>query len=132
MWLRGLFDPALSHRLFISRLTQVELASALARRAREKTLSPADQTAAMGLFLYHQARHLRVVEITGAVCGRASVLAQTRALRAYDSVQLACALESHHALLSVGGDGLTFVSADTHLLKAAQDEELPIDNPEEH
>lgn len=131
-WIKGLFDPNQNHRLFIARLTHVELASALARRAREGTLTVADQTAALSLFLYHLTKRLRVVEITGAVCARAAVLANTRALRAYDSVQLACAIESHQGLLSVGATGLTFVGADIRLLKAAQDEGLPADNPEDH
>lgn len=132
LWVRQLFDPAQNHRLFIARLAHVELASALARRVREGLLTATDQTAALSLFLYHQAKRLRVVEITGAVCARAATLASSRALRAYDSVQLACAIESHQGLLNVGTNGLTFVGADSHLLRAAQDEGLQTENPESH
>jgi predicted nucleic acid-binding protein len=50
-------------------------------------------------------------------------------LRAYDAVQLACALEVRNKLAALGILAPTFVSADTELLNIAKAEGLIIENP---
>jgi predicted nucleic acid-binding protein len=131
-WIRSLFDPTQQHRLFIVRVAHVEFASALARRVREGTLSTASHTTALKLFAYHLSRRLSVVEVDAGLCDQAAALASTRALRAYDSLQLAGALKVNTLLLAAGAGSLIFLSADARLLKAVQDEGLAVDNPENH
>jgi len=129
-WIRSVFNATPRHRLFIARITHVEIASALARRVREGALSPSDHVAAFDLFLYHQSQVLRIVEITDTICQRAAVLTSTHALRAYDSVQLACAIEVNGNLPDLQGAGLTFICSDSRLGQAAVDESLKVENPE--
>ncbi|NOT59076.1 MAG: nucleic acid-binding protein, partial [Acidobacteria bacterium] len=54
------------------------------------------------------------------------------ALRGYDAVQLAAALEENDELMSFGLPALTLVSADAELNKAAQAEGLNVENPNNH
>lgn len=131
-WIVSLFDPVHRHRLLVVRVTHVEIASALARRAREGTLSAAGQSTALKLFAYHLSQRLGVVEVDAALCEQAALLAHRQSLRAYDSLQLARAMKANTLLMSVGAGGLTFLSADARLLKAAEAEGLSVDNPEGH
>jgi predicted nucleic acid-binding protein len=131
-WIVSLFDPAQRHRLLVVRVTHVEIASALARRAREGTLSTSGQSIALRLLAYHLSRRLGVVEVDAALCEQAATLANRQSLRAYDSLQLAGAIKANTLLTSVGAGSLTFLSADVRLLKAAEAEGLSVDNPENH
>jgi predicted nucleic acid-binding protein len=74
-WIASLFDPAQRHRLLVVRVTHVEIASALARRVREGTLSAAGQSGALRLFAYHLSQQLGVVEVDAALCEQAATLA---------------------------------------------------------
>jgi hypothetical protein len=125
-------QPNRDNRFFIARITQVEFASVLARRVREGRSTKTDQMAALDLFGYDTAVRLRKVEIDSALCESAAYLADAHALRAYDSVQLACALRANQALRATQRAGVIFLSADKRLLQAAQNAGLPIDNPEDH
>jgi predicted nucleic acid-binding protein len=53
-------------------------------------------------------------------------------LRGYDAIHLACALRLNRALVGLQLPPLTVVSADDDLLKAAQGEGLPVENPDLH
>jgi len=69
----------------------------------------------------------RVVEITIALLQRAAQLADTHALRGYDAVQLAVALDVH-----AQDQALVLVSADAELNAAATAEELRVKDPNTH
>ena len=69
----------------------------------------------------------RVVEITIALLQRAAQLADTHALRGYDAVQLAVALDVH-----ARDQALVLVSADAELNAAATAEELRVKDPNTH
>ncbi len=74
---------------------------------------------------------MRVYEplFLGQQIHRAENLLELYALRAYDSIQLASALESNARLVFAGLPAITFVSADTRLLTAAAIEGLATDDP---
>jgi len=131
-WIRPLFEPAQRHRLFVIRVAHVELASALARRVQEGALTASSQTSALTLFEYHLAHRFGVIEIDADLCRHAALLAQSRALRAYDSLQLAGALKANSALQISSALGLVFLSSDVRLLNTAAAEELTVSNPEDH
>ncbi len=57
---------------------------------------------------------------------------QQHVLRAYDAVQLACALAANNVLAVAGLPPLTFVSADDGLLGAATSEQFQAENPNHH
>ena len=71
----------------------------------------------------------RITEVTAKVVERAMDLAEGRALRGYDAVQLATALELHRLRQEMSLPPLAFVSADGDLNEAAEAEGLPTDNP---
>ena len=53
-------------------------------------------------------------------------------LRAYDAIQLASAIGMHVSFDKHGLPSLTFISADNRSLNAADQENLPWDNPNKH
>lgn len=126
-WLRYLVDPASGNVVFIVRLTEVELTAALARRRKGQTLSAAQAQTALHQFRLEMLHEYRIVDITVPLVAKATQLADFHALRAYDAVQLATALEIH-ALAPT----LTLISADGELNTAATAEGLAIDNPNAH
>jgi hypothetical protein len=69
------------------------------------------------------------VELTAPVVERAKLFLERHSLRAYDAVQLASALLTNDTLQAIGLPPLVFLSADAHLLVAAEAEGLEIDNP---
>ena len=74
-----------------NRLSEIEVASALARRCREGTLDRQDRERAIAA-LRVDMDSLAVVELTGELAGMAIALLSRHPLRAGDSVQLASCL----------------------------------------
>lgn len=104
-----------------SRLSEVEVASALARRCREGTLSLPERDRTLGALAIDIAS-LYVVEI-GPEVARASVALLSRhALRTGDAIQLASCL----FLRLETGDQIQLVAADTRLSEAARAEGVPV------
>lgn len=101
-----------------SRLSEVEVASALERRAREGAFSPAERDRAMAAFVADFPA-LVVVELTPAITARARTL-QRHPLRAGDAVQIASCLFLQEQL----GEPVTIVAFDDRLLMAARQEGL--------
>ena len=99
----------------VSRLTWVELASALSRRAREQPADAAviDQSKRR---LADDWPHYLVVDFTQPLAEQAGEFADAFALRAYDAVQLASA----HLLHSQSGQSVRFACFDARLNKAAK------------
>lgn len=100
--------------LAVSRLSQAEVTAALARRARRGDVSDSLARAAATRF-DGDLPQLTIVEVRTRVVQRAAQLVWSADLRAYDAVQLACALE----LAGQVGDPVTFVAADVASLTAA-------------
>jgi predicted nucleic acid-binding protein len=125
-------NPATGNRIYVARITGVEVVSAIVRQARSGNLSTTDASATIAQFRYDFANEYRVVEITPLLITRAMVLAETYALRGYDAVQLSAALEVNAYCLALGIPPLTLVSADATLNAAAIAEGLAVDNPNTH
>jgi predicted nucleic acid-binding protein len=104
-----------------SRLSEVEVASAIARRAREGALS-AEQRDRILAALSDDVRALAVVELTGTIAADARSLLQKHALRAGDSVQLASGLYLQRELRQP----VPFVVYDERLAAAARAEGLHV------
>jgi uncharacterized protein len=60
------------------------------------------------------------------------VAVHVHALRAYDAIQLAAAVELHATRAALGLPALTLVSADRDLNAAAAAESIPVDDPDAH
>jgi predicted nucleic acid-binding protein len=124
---QALAAPAAGHSLFLVRITLAEMVAAVTRRERGGHLSAPSAATALADFQYDFANQYFIVEVSPALVTRAATLARTHALRGYDAVQLAAALEVHAQAPS-----LTLLSADTGLNAAATAEGLLIDNLNNH
>jgi predicted nucleic acid-binding protein len=131
-WVSGLFDPALNHEVFIAAITPVEIVAAITRRARGGTITSADAATACDLFRSDLQTNYQIVELTNGLVTRAMALAETHALRGYDAVQLAAALEVNALCVENDLPAITFVSADNDLNVVAASEGLDIENPNIH
>jgi predicted nucleic acid-binding protein len=102
-----------------SRLSQVEIVSALMRRSRERALSDAKRESALAM-LDDDLSAMLVVELSPAVTERASRLLRRHVLRAGDAIQLASALHLRDELQEEIG----FIVFDERLAAAAAAEGL--------
>lgn len=131
-WLEAtIFEPS-DNVLLISRITVVEMRSALARRKREASIQPQDHADALTALSEDCLIRYRFVEFEAPVVDLAGELLDRYVLRAYDAVQLASALATNRLLIDANLAPLVFVSADNNLLAAAQAAGLQIDNPNLH
>jgi len=102
-----------------SRLTEVEVASALMRRWREGAFAAAERDRALAA-LVSDLRAVTVVEIVPTVTARARMLLQRHPLRAGDALQLASCLLLRDS--TVGA--VAFAGFDDRLNQAARAEGL--------
>jgi uncharacterized protein len=126
-WVQALSAPTAGHSLFLVRITLAELVAAVTRKERGSQIAPADAATALADFKHDFAHQYFLVEVSAALVTQAAALARTHALRGYDAVQLAAALEVHAQAPS-----LTLLSADAGLNAAAAAEGLLVDNPNNH
>ena len=120
------------HVVFLGEISRVEVAAALTQKAkRTKEITEQDADNAIKLFVNHLDVEYQIELLTSELIHSAAALAQRRALRAYDAVQLATALRTSH-LLQENDLSLTFVSGDEQLVQAAQAEGLTTENPFDH
>src|SRR5260221_4761464 len=92
-WVRQWIVPAAGNVIIICDLTPVEMFSALARRQREKSVSPADVAAAQKDVLVHVEKEYLSVGLESDVFIQARLLVSKYVLRTLDAIQLSCALK---------------------------------------
>lgn len=134
-WVASLFASGAGNTLFIFVAALVETVATFCRMARSTPprLSLMDRNAQIALFREHDAqREYFVVPVDRAVYVRAGDLCIRHPLRAYDSVQLACALTARDDAATAGTPAPVFVCADSTLLAAASTEGLATENPHDH
>ncbi|MCS6847740.1 MAG: type II toxin-antitoxin system VapC family toxin [Anaerolineae bacterium] len=127
-WVAALMDDP-AHRIFIATITEVEVTSAIQRRMRGGSLTHEAARAALTRFESDIAMGYSRIALTAAVIHGAKLLVRTRALRAYDAVQLATALQ---IAARIEKGAITFVSADDMLNAVAQAEGLSVADPNDH
>ncbi len=91
-WMKALTDPASKNKIILSRITWVELISALARLQREGKADPKAVSTTIQAFRYDRETQYQLVEVDKDLVEAAGDLVQKHPLRAYDSIQLASAL----------------------------------------
>jgi predicted nucleic acid-binding protein len=131
-WVRGITRRSPSTVIYIARITAVEVPCAIARRRKGKTLTPRRASSILHRFRQHLAGRYNVAQITTALLDDATRLGVKHALRAYDAVQLAVALEVNRFHQAGGSGPITLVSSDRDLNLAATAEGLVVDNPNNH
>lgn len=127
-----LIEPKKQNNVILAQITQVEVASAFARRKKGKTLSKEDAAHALKSFGSDLADVYVTFEITADHIASATDLATKYALRGYDAIQLATALAANYDAVEIGGDSLVFVSADSELNSVAIAEGLNVENPNDY
>lgn len=132
-WVQNLTDRRVGNLLLLSQLALVEVAAALARKEREREITPEERRRYLGLFVWDCRRHqYHLLPNAETILRQAADLTYRRALRAYDAIHLATALQANQLIRNAGAIPLTFVSADSRLCAAGQDEGLMVDNPLDH
>ena len=82
-WVKSLVRAKAGHRLYIVRITAVEVTSAITRRQHAGDLTPAQAGAILGHFRRHLIQRYRVIALTPALFNNAKLAARTHRLRAY-------------------------------------------------
>ena len=131
-WVRRLTRRSPSTVIYIAHITAVEVTSAVARRRKGRTLTVAKASSILHRFRQHLAGRYTTIEITPALFSEAMRLANTHALRAYDALQLAAALEINQKEQDAGFAPVTLISADQAFNDAATAEGLTVDDPRSH
>lgn len=106
----------------VSRLSEAEVVSALARLARVNAISRRQRDRAVAAFL-GDLTAWHIVEVTPEVVTTARRLLMQHALRSGDAVQLACALVLH---AGIGREFEALVAYDHRVLDAARAEQLAV------
>lgn len=125
----SLMKPSAKNLIYVARITEVEVCSALSRRRKGRTLTDDYATRAIARYKRNFVGRFFHIVLTENVFNEALRLADTHALRGYDSIQLACALLTNQDRLAKKLPALFFVSADDALNKVAQAEGLSVENP---
>ncbi len=128
-WILNITDPKAGNIIIVSRITGVEVASALWRKVREGVIAPGEARNLMDTFLLHFHQQYLVMEVTDGVVNEAIKIIERYGLRSYDVIQLATAKLIHIRRQITGLPPLIFVSDDEDLLIAAQAEGLKVENP---
>jgi predicted nucleic acid-binding protein len=131
-WVRGITRRSPSSVIYIAHTTAVEVTCAVARRRKGNTLTARRASSILHRFRLHLAGRYTIIEVPPALLDDAMRLGSTHALRAYDAVQLAVALEVSRSHQAGGTGDVILVSADQALNDAATAEGLPVDNPRLH
>lgn len=129
-WVRGLFQSG-TYEFTIASITGVELAAAVARRARGGGVSAADAARIMTMIRSDLRSDFEHILIDGTLIDLAMDLTQRHSLRGYDAVQLSAALAVRYVASTIGTQ-LIFVSSDRELNAAAAAEGLSVEDPNQH
>ncbi len=124
-----LCDPKQNHDLYISQAALVEVVAALCRRTHDKSITTDERNALINLFREHAHDAYGMRFVTTEMYTAAGDLCRSHRLRAYDAVQLACALDLRNETATKQALHPIFVCADTNLLNIAIAEGLSIENP---
>ena len=125
----ALYNPAQHHNLYISQIALVEVVASMCRRTREDSITIADRDTLIEAFNRHCRKIYSIQRITTTVVTSAGNLCRLHKLRAYDAVQLACALQLRDKALASKTSVPIFVCADNNLINIAATEGLKIENP---
>ena len=131
-WINELFGQSAQDRFVSAELISVEVVCAIARAEREARISTRLRNSLAARSLEETRTKLELAVASRQIFGHASQLALRHALRAYDAIHLATALQVLNRSLALGLPAPIFVSADADLRAAAQAEGLMVENPSEH
>jgi len=130
-WVEGICDPNAGNTIVIAEVALVEVVASFSRMVRERPqrLDEANRDRLIAYFETLAQSEYVIVQITRAILTRAAGLCPRHPLRAYDAIQLACALTRRDDEVVANQPAPIFVCADVNLLAVAQGEGFTIENP---
>jgi predicted nucleic acid-binding protein len=128
-WVRETTASVSGHLIHISFLTVAEIASAIARRHCEGSLSISELDRLFGAFPVECARSYLLLRVEEDVIQYAVVLMNRYPLRTADAIQVATALLLSQTLHGAQLGEVIVASADDRVLQAASQEGLRVENP---
>lgn len=133
-WVKALCRPSSGNDLYLAEIALVEVVASFSRMARESPprLSLLERDGLVRSFRRHARRGYNIVPVDRAIMNMAADRCLAHPLRAYDAVQLACALRARDDATAIGVTPPIFVCADNTLLAAAAAEGLAGENPHAH
>ena len=132
VWVTGITHRSAGHNLNIVSLTGPEMIATFFRKVRGGMITRAQATRIAHNFSVDWQQQYQVLIVNESVINLAMTIAERHALRGYDSVHLAAALELHQDRQAMKLPSLIFVSADIEQLQAAQTEGLVVENPDNY
>ncbi len=131
-WVRGLCNLLQGHVLFISQATLVEVVTAFCRKACLRDISISQRDDFIDAFRTDCESSYIIEPVTDAIYTAAGNLCRVHNLRAYDAIQLTCALNIRQEALADQTPSPIFVCADKRLVEFACAEGIAADNPGNH
>jgi predicted nucleic acid-binding protein len=128
-WIVALPDPRQAHNIYISQTALVEVVAAICRRAREQSITIAERDMLIDTFRQDSQSIYSIWPVTTAIYTSAGNLCRIHRLRAYDAVQLACALDVRDDVIAKQAPEPIFVCADIDLINITTTEGLAVENP---
>jgi predicted nucleic acid-binding protein len=132
VWVTGITNRSAGHDLNTVSLTGPEMIATFFRKARGGIITRVQAARLARNFSLDWQQQYQVLIVNEGIINLAMTIAERYALRGYDSVHLAAALELHQNRQAIQLPALTFVSADVEQLQAAQAEGLVIENPDNY
>jgi uncharacterized protein len=121
---RAICAPAQGNTLLLARIASVEVASAFARRVRDRAIRAADRTRLWRLFRTHWRDQYRVVSLTEDAYVHAERLLFRSPIRTLDALHVGCALV---VTARLPGVQIEFWTADKQQADAARSKQLSIE-----
>ena len=128
-WVLALCLPAQGNRLYISQAALVEVVASICRKAREQVVTVAERDLLIDIFRQDSQNNYTIIPVTSSVYTFAGNLCRSHSLRAYDAIQLACAISLLEEAAVNQAPQPIFVCADTNLITIASEEGLHAENP---
>ncbi|MGH2509180.1 MAG: type II toxin-antitoxin system VapC family toxin [Ktedonobacteraceae bacterium] len=132
-WTIALCEPNAGQRIVLAQATLVEAIATICRKAREPQptlrITKEERERLIALFRLDIRKQYHVIPVTVSLYTKAGNLCRIHPLRAYDAIQLACALSIRNKLISSDQPAPVFVSADDKLLDIARAEGFAVENP---
>lgn len=133
-WIEALHDPNQGHALYIAQVALVEVVASICRKAREQDIPLEERNSTIEDFRRDIRSSYSTWMVDNVLYTAAGDLCRIHRLRAYDAIQLACAIAVREDALKAQSPeaeppDVVFTSADHGLLAVALAEGFSIENP---
>lgn len=124
-----LCNPTQGNTLYISQTTLTEIVAGMCRKAREQSITLLERDNLITAFRRDARKAYGIQRVTTAIYTTAGNLCRIHALRAFDAIQLASALNLRDKAMINKVSSPIFVCADNNLIHIAEAEGLRVINP---